>query len=374
MTTYFRDLTVLRQGDSQGNSMILRIVPPDGEVIHAIAVPREGYSYTGPTWAYLLENDGLTLVDSGVMDSYRHLAEGIQFLGFQPRDVERVIITHGHEDHDGAVGQLVDEAGAELWAHDIYHHLIQYAPREIQGRAISPLQREMERVVDANRARIGPNPGRERYLERRKGLKVHHRIRAGEESGKLTFLYAPGHSPDELCITVNGAVFTGDHVLPEITPHPTNKTRYTPEVKQGLPAEYHDESSFYGLETYLRSLQMVADLGDSVAVLPAHRLFNRDKFNFETAERAQVTIDHHGERLGDILQRIGAETVSLEELTRGVFEHRKLEGGNLYAALAEIVAHVEMLEDSEDVAVSEDARINSTGTDNYRQLMRDLAN
>ena len=374
MTTYFKDLSVLRQGDSQGNGMIIRIVQPYGEVIQAVAVPREGYSYTGPTWAYLVENEGLTLIDSGVMDSYQHLAEGIQFLGFQLRDVERVIITHGHEDHDGAVGQLVDEAGAELWAHDIYHHLIQYAPREIQGRAVTPMQREMERVVDANQARMGPNASRERYLERRKELEVHHRIRAGEESGKLTFLHAPGHSPDELCITLNGAVFTGDHVLPEITPHPTSKTRYTPEVKQGLPAEYHEEDSFYGLETYLRSLKMIAEMGPSVAVLPAHRLYNRDKFNFETAERAQVTIDHHGERLGHVLQCLGNNTVSLEHLTRQVFEYRKLEGGNLYAALAEMVAHVELLEDAEDLIVTDDARVEAKGTDNYRQLVRDLGN
>jgi glyoxylase-like metal-dependent hydrolase (beta-lactamase superfamily II) len=373
MTTYFRDLSVLRQGDSQGNGMIIRIVQPDGEVIHAVAVPREGYSYTGPTWAYLLENEGLTLIDSGVMDSYRYLAEGIQFLGYQPRDVERVIITHGHEDHDGAVGQLVDEAGAELWAHDIYHHLIQYAPRDIQGRAVTPMQREMERVVDSNELRMGPNASRERYLERRKGLEVKHRIKAGEQSGKLTFLYAPGHSPDELCIALNGAVFTGDHVLPEITPHPTNKTRYAPEVKQALPAEYHEEDSYYGLETYLRSLQMIADLGPSVAVLPAHRLFNRDKFNFETTERAQATIDHHGERLGHILQRLGSDTVPLEDLTRSVFEYRKLEGGNLYAALAEIVAHVEMLEDTEDLVVTDDAQLQAKGSDNYRQLMRELS-
>lgn len=372
MVNYFKDLVVLRQGDSQGNRMVLKLNPPQGDPIYAIAVPREGYSYTGPTWAYLFENDGLTLIDSGVMDSYRELADAIQFVGFQPSDVERVIITHGHEDHDGAVAQLVDEAGAELWAHDIYAHLLPYAPRDIQRRATSDIQRELERVVEANEARFPPNPGREQYLERRKGLEVKHHIKADEKSGRLTFLYTPGHSPDELCITLDGAVFTGDHVLPEITPHPTTKIQYSPEVKQGLPAEYHDADSYYGLEIYLRSLKTVTELGPDVAVLPAHRLFNRDKFNFETTRRAQATIEHHAERLDSMLEKIGPNAVGLEDLTRATFEHRKLEGGNLYAALTEVVAHLELLQDAGDVEVRGDSMVQTTGSKNHHHLINEL--
>ena len=62
-------------------------------------------------------------------------------------------------------------------------------------------------------------------------VKEHHRraldlrldrgVTDGLESGGLTYYYTPGHSPDELCIQFDKFMFTGDHVLPQITPHPS---------------------------------------------------------------------------------------------------------------------------------------------------------
>ena len=139
----FKDVVVVRTGDQNGNSMVLKITTNQGLGIHAVSVSREGFSYTGPTWAYLFENEGLTLIDTGVTGSFPILAEGMACAGYQAKDIERVIITHGHEDHDGAVAQLVEETNAELWAHDIYAHLQPYDPRDVERRATSPLQREM---------------------------------------------------------------------------------------------------------------------------------------------------------------------------------------------------------------------------------------
>ena len=69
-------------------------------------------------------------------------------------------------------------------------------------------------------------------------------------------------------------------------------------------------------------------------MLPAHRLFSKGKFNFETAGRAEDILQHHAVRLGRILHRMGTEPTSLEHITRGVFARRKLIGGNLYMALS----------------------------------------
>ena len=369
----FADIEVLRHGDAQGNGMVLKLTTDQGLTIHSVAVPREGHSYTGPTWAYLFENEGLSLIDSGMTGSFSKFEEGVQYTGYRVEDIQRVIITHGHEDHDGAVAQLVAETGAEVWAHDIYAHLQRYDPRDIERRATSPLQQEMHRVAQVNDVVSRSSPERESYLQRRKELKLDHRIHSGERLGNLTFLHAPGHSPDEICVTLDGVVFTGDHVLPEITPHPTTKTRFAPEVKQHLPEEYHNEDGWYGLETYLRSLQMVADLGPTVAVLPAHRLFNRSKFNFLTVTRADDLIQHHAQRLSRMLARLRSETLNLEQLTRRIFERRKLEGGNLFAALTEVVAHIELLQDAGDLEVGDRGQLRPTGAENYQQLINELS-
>jgi hypothetical protein len=46
--------------------------------------------------------------------------------------------------------------------------------------------------------------------------------------------------------------------------------------------------------------------------------------------------------------------------------------GNLYAALTEIVAHVELLLDSEDLEMTDRGKLVRTGSENYRQLIFQL--
>lgn len=372
MSTHFKGVEVVRQGNADGNGMVLRLTTQADVEIYVIAVPQDGDSHTGPTWSYLFEEDALTLIDPGATGSFSALADGVQYAGYEIKDIERVIITHGHADHDGSVAQLVEESGAKLWAHDIYPYLLPYDPRDIQLRPTSPIKQEMVRVVAAQKVGPPSSPLRDGYLARRQGLEVEHLIQAEEKSGNLTFLHLPGHSPDHICIMLNGLVFTGDHVLPEISPHPTMKTQYAPEVKQGLPARYHDENQSFGLARYIRSLQAIADLGADVGVMPAHRLFNKTRFNFDSALRAGEIIQHHARRLGDILERIGPEPTSLESITRRTFERRKLAGLNLFAALTEVVAHVEFLEDAGDLKVTEEHLLRRTGRDNYHQVVREI--
>ena len=126
----FSEVVVVRQGDANGNRMVLRLTTQRGVVIYAMAVPQDWPARTGPTWTYLFQNDGITLIDAGASGSYGELQSGIEQTGFRPADIDRVIITHGHSDHDGAAAQLVNETGAELWAHDIYAHLIPYHHHE----------------------------------------------------------------------------------------------------------------------------------------------------------------------------------------------------------------------------------------------------
>ena len=167
-------------------------------------------------------------------------------------------------------------------------------------------------------------------------------------------------------------MFTGDHVLPEITPHPTTKAGYSNHVTHDIPVKFSDPSRSYGLETYMRSLKTILDLGEECAILPAHRLFNRGRFNFVSVGRAGEIINHHGRRMGQILRRIEQRPTGLEEVTRGVFERRKLIGGDLFMALSEIVAHIELLEDLGDVELTDEAKLRWTGSETFRQFIQEL--
>jgi glyoxylase-like metal-dependent hydrolase (beta-lactamase superfamily II) len=70
----------------------------------------------GKTFSYLLLESN-TLIDTGVPteQAYQGLITQLKGYGLKPSDIERVIITHLHNDHIGLVENL-REYGAEIWA------------------------------------------------------------------------------------------------------------------------------------------------------------------------------------------------------------------------------------------------------------------
>jgi len=72
--------------------------------------------FRGAINVLLLENDdGWTLVDTGVGSSAARIREAITSLGSGPEDLKRIFITHQHDDHTGGLSKLLQWApGAEL--------------------------------------------------------------------------------------------------------------------------------------------------------------------------------------------------------------------------------------------------------------------
>ena len=63
----------------------------------------------------------------------------------------------------------------------------------------------------------------------------------------------------------------------------------------------------------------------------------------------------------------------MEDLTRGIVEISKLLGANIFAAMSEIVAHLEFLEDCNDINVSNSGKITVTGNGiNYIKKLEQL--
>ena len=66
--------------------------------------------------AYLIVDDGVTLVDTGLRGNVPRIYRCLARAGFKPRDIRRIMITHAHLDHINCLHQLKEETGAVVMA------------------------------------------------------------------------------------------------------------------------------------------------------------------------------------------------------------------------------------------------------------------
>jgi len=349
------NFAIVREGKPNGEEWVFRISAANGREVLAVAVSQPNNSRTGPTWSYVFEDDGLNSIDLGSPGSFASLKDGYRVAGLKPSDISRVFVTHGHSDHDGTVPEFLKASSANLFAHESYEFLKPFNSWVIQDFTASKLQNQLTQIGKRNIDQSSFTSRRDRdrdYYDARKLTKVTFSLVDGKTVGDIKVLSTPGHSPDQICLQVDDLLFTGDHVLPEITPHPTTNMVFRNEYRGSLPTKIIDPDRLYGLGVYLNSLGKVASLGADLNVMPAHRLFNRNKVNSVGVERARDIIEHHRRRLSRLIDSISKGDSNLEDLTRGIFSRSKLLGGNLMAALSEIVAHLEFLEESGDIVVT----------------------
>ncbi len=335
---------ILKQGDDSGNRMVIKYVTPSGAPVWALGIPQAWETPLGPTWCYVVEGEQLTVIDPGCHGSEQYLAEGLEYLGYSLGAVQRIVVTHGHMDHDGGCLSVVRASGAELWAHEVYGSLLledrwereMHWRRQVTGFDAFENSETVERVKKHHR----------RALE----LNLDRPVTDGLRSDGLTYYYTPGHSPDELCILFDRVMFTGDHVLPQITPHPSVGRSHS-SFRSILPEPYRNDNRIYGLKALLRSLLRVAAMGDSIAVMPAHRAYFRGKFNLVGLERATEIVEHHVLRCHDLVDILKLGPRDLVSLTRDHFSHRELADSNFFLALTEVMSHVELLIETGDVSI-----------------------
>jgi glyoxylase-like metal-dependent hydrolase (beta-lactamase superfamily II) len=70
--------------------------------------------------AYLVVgDDGLTLIDTGLRSAARSILRAIKQIGYSPKDLRRILITHCDGDHVGGVAALKAMTTASVYAHPI---------------------------------------------------------------------------------------------------------------------------------------------------------------------------------------------------------------------------------------------------------------
>ena len=378
------DPILIKKGNPDGGNAVVELHTAEGTPVYAIGVPMGWENRLGPTWAYFIETDKPTLIDTGNFGSIHELQQGLKTIGRSLSDIKRFVITHGHMDHDGNSHDIIDRGGAELWAHEVFGSLLKTVNRPEQERLLQE-KWKVAAFAPWDRRDIARRGGeleeyehmewrerQERHQEVLSHLSVDRSLRDGDEVDGFRFIYAPGHSPDELCIIFEGLLFSGDHILPKVTPHPSMNFHYG-LYKDALPESYRHGNEYYGLRVYLESLKKVEDLQQELTIMPAHRLYFNGEFNILGLERAREIASSHLQRCHDIIGHLKAGPKSLLSVTERLFNPEHLEGSGFFMGMTELLCHIELLQDTGDVdLVERERKVLWKGTTNFVRFFSEL--
>ena len=368
---------VLQPGDDRGNNMIVRAMLSSGREIFGFATENVygGAWDVGPTWNWVVTGNSSFLVDTGRHGRGPQLLEMMQSAGLSATDLDFVFISHGHEDHDGGLYDIVKAADLKIVAHRTYAPLMRpyptYAPTpEKQDFPASCWRCFMPESFSSENCR--------EYQQERERLKVTGLGDGLQHLGEgLTALHAPGHSPDASVLFVDDeAVIVGDTVLPDITSHPTQEAFFNDTVKV-LQAEYGEAEDLYGLKTYIRSLGQLAASKENLIhplLMPGHRLFHRGAWNVpDLSDRIGELVEHHIDRCAAILAILENGPKTASEIAERHFNSKLLKGMGIHMAVNEVLSHCELLADSGDVKLEHDRIIRTNGTC-FESGIRDIFN
>ncbi len=67
----------------------------------------------------IVNSDGLTLIDASVEGAEKGIARDLARHGYTLKEIRRILVTHAHPDHIGALAALVKASSAQVYAHTL---------------------------------------------------------------------------------------------------------------------------------------------------------------------------------------------------------------------------------------------------------------
>jgi glyoxylase-like metal-dependent hydrolase (beta-lactamase superfamily II) len=153
---------------------------------------------------YVLRADGVVVVDAGAPNKVEKFLSGLKRASIEPKDVQLIVITHGHWDHIGSARDLKSATGAKIAMHErevawLEQSLTPHLPGvTLWGRILSIIARIFVPFVKVAQTTVDVPLGDE-------GLSLSDFGVPGR------VLYTPGHSSGSVSVLLeSGEAFVGD--------------------------------------------------------------------------------------------------------------------------------------------------------------------
>ena len=297
--------------------------------IHRLQIPTP--FAVGRVNCYLIEDDPLTLVDTGPNSgkSLDELEHQLSDLGYAIADLDLVILTHQHIDHLGLVEIIADRSGADVAAIDVVVPFVENFGEDIEAddRFAASLMLSHgipEDVVVALRSVSRSFRAWGAKAKVTRPLRDGEKLRFGERA--LEVQHRPGHSPSDTVFwdAERKILICADHLLGHISSNPLISR----------PLDGSDERP-HALMIYMDSLRLTRELPAEI-LLPGH---------------GEPITDHRGlidERFA--LHERRAEKIYglIAERPRSAYEIAQELWGNVavtqaFLTLSEVLGHVDLL-------------------------------
>ena len=313
------------------------------ENVHRIPLPLPDDGLRAVNVYAIQDGADLVLIDSGwALDASRAALEaGLAQIGFDLGQVREFLVTHAHSDHYTQACVLRRLFGSRVALGSWEQANLASMHDGSNGKQLAGLmiRAGAPQLVAAIDRRMSEHDGidldqwqyPDEWLHDRRVLQLSDRT--------LEVFETPGHTKGHVVFRDEsaGVVFTGDHLLPHITP----SVGFEPSLNERP------------LAAYLASLQLMLELDDAL-MLPAH-----GPVGMRTHERTRQLIEHHDERLRNITDLVGTDaTTALAVASRLTWTRRHRAFGDLdefnqLLAIHETLAHLDVLADRDRLVRSE---------------------
>jgi glyoxylase-like metal-dependent hydrolase (beta-lactamase superfamily II) len=301
--------------------------------VHRIVVPTP--LPLGSTNVYLLDDKPITLIDTGpdTDTTLMDLKAGLGDIDIGFKDIERIVLTHGHVDHCGLVYELSKISDPEILAHEQDKDMI-----EDFGAASGERFEQCEEALGCTGVPSQTLQVLREFMEFLESLThtctVTRALKDGDnidfENDQMDVIYTPGHSSGSACYKYGDVIFSGDSLLIENSPC---------SVYGGA-----DKRSM-GLDDFLDSMKKISEHGPKM-VLPGH---GEPFVDIEGHVKAMQ--DAYEARRDTITGYLEGEGLTAFELMNRVFGNMSIE--QVLMGLGEILGHLEILEEKKAVKTEE---------------------